>query len=144
MAADRDRGIEVRHAGACPSRDDGRCACRPSYRAAVHNPVTRRPQKSPWMRSLADARRWKRDAQRQIDDGELLAPTKETVAAALEVLVAGMKDGTVLDRSGRRYRPATRRRYETAARLHLIPALGRLRLAQVRRGDVQRVIDDLH
>jgi hypothetical protein len=54
-----------------------------------------------------------------------------------------MKDGTVLDRSGRRYRPSTIRGYESAANRYVIPALGHLRGTEVRRGDVQRLVDKL-
>ncbi len=55
-----------------------------------------------------------------------------------------MRDGSILDRSGRRYRPATIRSYHEAIRKYLAPQLGHLRLAEVRRADVQHLVDDMH
>jgi integrase len=54
-----------------------------------------------------------------------------------------MRDGTVLDRSGHRYKPATVRSYEQAVRKHLEPVLGPRRLHEVHRRDVQRLVDQL-
>lgn len=69
------------------------------------------------------------------------APTRTTVRAALEAYVAGMEDGTILDRSGNRYKPATCRRYGTAVRLHLAPVLGHFKLSELARSDVQSFAD---
>jgi integrase len=55
-----------------------------------------------------------------------------------------MTDGTILDRSGRDYRPATIRSYRQAADRYLIPTLGHLRLIEVQRRDVQRLVDKMH
>ena len=49
----------------------------------------------------------------------------------------------MLDRSGRRYRPSTIRGYESACNRCVVPALGHLRVTEVRRGDVQRLVDKL-
>jgi site-specific recombinase XerD len=65
------------------------------------------------------------------------------VSDALTALLAGMRDGTVLDRSGRRYRPSTIRGYESAVNRYVIPELGHVRVPEVRRGDVQRLVDKL-
>lgn len=54
-----------------------------------------------------------------------------------------MRDRSVLDRSGNPYKPSTTRSYEQAARTYLIPALGRLRLSDVRRADVQALVEQL-
>jgi integrase len=55
-----------------------------------------------------------------------------------------MTDGTILDRSGRHYRPATIRSYRQAADRYLIPTLGHLRPIEVQRRDVQRLVDKMH
>ena len=55
-----------------------------------------------------------------------------------------MSDGTILDRSGRPYRPTTIRSYTEAINKYLAPKLGHLRLGEVRRTDVQKLIDDMH
>jgi hypothetical protein len=66
-----------------------------------------------------------------------------TIAQAAEALIAGMNDGTVLDRTGRPYKPSTRRGYARDVRNDVVPAIGGLRLTDVRRRDVQALVDDL-
>jgi integrase len=137
-------GIDVRHRKSCASRTGGRCKCKPSYQAHVFDKRTgRRIRKT--FPSLTAAKLWRQDALTALRHGNLAAvtPSKRTVAQALDDLVAGMEDGTILDRSGRRYRPATVRSYRQAGETYLKPSLGRLRLGEIERGDVQKVVDQL-
>jgi len=90
------------------------------------------------------AKQWRHDAITALRAGEQIIPTGETVHDAMTRLLSAMEDGTALDRSGRRYRPATVRSYRQAWRGYLEPSLGRLRLSEVRRGDVQRIVDRMH
>lgn len=76
--------------------------------------------------------------------GALRAPAKLTVGQAADDLIAGMRDGTVLDRSGKRYKPATIRSYERSVNVAIKPALGEKALAAVSQGDAQALVDDLH
>jgi len=71
------------------------------------------------------------------------APSAETVEQAFMDLIAGMRDGSILDRSGKPYKPATIRSYERAGRLALVPLLGERKLSGLRRRDVQRYVDRL-
>lgn len=141
-------GIDVRHSKKCASRTGGRCKrpeCEPTFQAHVFDKRSgRRIRKT--FPTITAAKQWRRDAVKALADGDIAAvmPTDTTVAQALDGLVAGMEDGTVLDRSGRRYRPATIRSYRQAGETYLKPPLGRLRLGEVQRGDVQRVVDKLH
>jgi integrase len=139
------QGIDVRHRKSCPGpRQDGKC-CHPTFQAHVFDKRTGRRIRKTFANKTA-AKLWRQDAMAAIRNGELAAvqPSSRTVAQALEALLAGMRDGTVLDRSGRRYRPATIRSYDTATRKYLIPKLGHLRMSEVRRGDVQQLVDRLH
>lgn len=70
-------------------------------------------------------------------------PALPTVAEALDALIDGMSDGSVLDRSGKEYKPATVRSYEQAVRRYLKPMLGRHRLDGLERGHVQALVDAL-
>jgi integrase len=54
-----------------------------------------------------------------------------------------MRSGLVRTRSGDIYKPSAIRSYEAALRLHVVPELGSLRLADVQRRDVQRLADGL-
>ncbi|MCZ4492087.1 MAG: site-specific integrase, partial [Conexibacter sp.] len=57
--------------------------------------------------------------------------------------LAGMRDGSVLTRSGGRYRPATIRSYDQAIRVYIVPAIVGRRLHDVRRRDIQGFVDRL-
>jgi integrase len=54
-----------------------------------------------------------------------------------------MKSGRARTRSGDVYKPSVIRSYEAALRDHVVPRLGRTRLADVQHRDVQRIADDL-
>ena len=69
------------------------------------------------------------------------APTPITIRQAGEALLAGMRDGTIRTRSGEHYKPAAIRDYERALRLRIYPELGARRLSDVRRPDVQGLVD---
>src|SRR5207253_10955136 len=51
--------------------------------------------------------------------------------------------GRVRNRSGDLYKPSAIRSYEAALRDHVVPRLGRTRLADVQHREVQRIADDL-
>jgi len=51
-----------------------------------------------------------------------------------------MRDGTIVNRSGRKYKPSTIRSYETCLTLHILPELGGLKLAQVDRARVRSLV----
>ena len=138
-------GIDARHRKTCPGpRADGRC-CQPAYRAEVYDHRAAKKIRRTFD-SKSAAKLWRQDALVALRQGDTAGvnPTGHTVRQALDALTAGMADGTVLDRSGRRYRAATIRGYQEAIRQCLAPKLGHLRLGEVRRADVQRVVDELH
>jgi integrase len=109
------------------------------YDARARKRITRR------FKTRSAAKLWRRDAIVAIRRGAVASLFGEslTVAGALDDLAAGMADGRILDRSGRRYRPSTIRSYEQIARDHLKPALGERRLADLHRRDVQQLVDEL-
>ena len=139
-------GIETRHRKRCQKpRDDGKC-CGASFQAQVFDQHTGKPIKRSFPTRTA-ARLWRDDARKALRDGDrgALAARRDgkTVHEALTALVAAMKTGEALDRSGRRYKPSTIRTYKGHADRVLTPKLGHLRLHEVRRSDVQRVVDQL-
>lgn len=139
-------GIAPRHSKRCMSRQGQRCDCAPTWQAWVWDPRARAKIKTT-RATKTEAKLWRQDALVAVRGGELRAgpaPGAGTVAAALDELVDGMRAGIVLDRSGRRYRPVTIRGYASDIRTTLTPALGHLRVAEVRRSDIQRLVDRLH
>jgi len=136
-------GIDTRHARACRSRGGGgRCNCTPTYQAHVFdNRARKRVRKT--FPTHAAAKTWRQDALIALRSGGLVPARTPTVSDALDALIAGMEDGTVLDRTGKPYKPATRRSYRLAADKYLKPRIGQWRLSELRRRDVQDVIDAL-
>jgi integrase len=70
-------------------------------------------------------------------------PTTETVADALARLHEGMEDGSIRTKSGTNYKPSAVRDYCYSADRHLAPRIGHRVLADLRRADVQRVVEDM-
>jgi integrase len=67
-----------------------------------------------------------------------------TLTTALREFVAGMKAGTVRPKGRGSYKPNTMRAYERALDNHIEPsALGKIKVAEVRRADVQALADEL-
>ena len=66
-----------------------------------------------------------------------------TVEDACRELIRGMRSGAVRDGRGRTYKPATTRAYESRLRLRVIPLIGGIPLAALRRGDIVRMVDEL-
>lgn len=137
----RLEGIEVRHQDHCPA-PGGDCVCRPTYRASVWDPRDRRLIRRRFT-TLAAARGWRVDALAAVRRGELRGDLGPTLREAAEVWVKGAEDGSIRNRSGDRYKPSAIRGYEQALRLRLVPALGGMRLGELRRADVQALVDAL-
>ncbi len=134
-------GIQTIHQSGCAARtSDRRCSCSPSYEASAYSARDRKKIRRTFA-TLAAARAWRAEAVRALNRGELQAETPALVRDAADVLLAGMRSGTVRTRSGDRYKPSVIRGYEQALRLHVLDDLGGVRLGRLRRRDVQSVAD---
>lgn len=112
-----------------------------SYRAFVYDPRSARKIRKTFG-SLAAAKSWRRDALAAVARGDLHARERcPRVNDALADLLAAMTSGAVLTRSGAPYKPGTVRTYGFAVRDVLNPAIGNLRFDEVRRRDVQAIVD---
>lgn len=93
--------------------------------------------------TLAAAKAWRADALAGVRRGTVRAPRPTTLRQAAEALIDGMSGGLVRNRSGDLYKPSAIRSYEAALRLHILPELGALKLADIQRRDIQRLADEL-
>lgn len=134
-------GIEARHGKHCRSHSGESCSCQPSYRAEVHDPQIGRPRKSPSFKSVAEARGWKASAEIALRNGTFSSGAKLTLREAATDWLAMAESGQALNRSGKRYKPSVIRSYETSLRLHVLPIIGSMKLINVRRRDVQELVD---
>ena len=146
MAAPRitvEQGVQACHTRTCALVEGKKCSCKPTFRAWVSDSRTR---KRIYHRcaTRAEARAWRQDALVGLRKGTVRAPTKTTLSQEAEAWLAGVKAGSIRTRSGDVYKPSAIRGYERALRLRVLPALGHLKLSNVRRRDVQDFADRLY
>jgi integrase len=101
---------------------------------------------------LAQAKQWRRDAETAVEHGPLVAGTGLTLREAAALWLDGARAGRIRNRSGDPYKPAAVRGYERNLRLRVLDPedrelaalnLADLRLGQVRRRDLQTLVDRL-
>ena len=141
----RATGIRRRHSRGCRSRDGGRCDCNAGWEAWVYLAREGKSVSKTFQRE-AEAKSWRADALAAAQRGAIRAVRRDTrtLAVALREFVEGMKAGTVRPKNRGRYKPNTCRSYEGALVNHIEPSgLGRLKVVDVRRADVQSLADEL-
>jgi integrase len=146
-------GTEVRHGRACASHAGGKCSCEPGYRLWVYDPKTgkRVPVKTRGGKqtfrgkgAIAEMKSARRDALVAIDKGTMLAtPNRQTVGEAWTLWLQGARSGTVRNAAEEAYKPSVVRTYEIGMRLHVLPRLGSAKLVDIRRRDLQRIVDEM-
>jgi integrase len=142
MAKKTYPGIVIRHGRNCRTATGAACNCEPSYRAWVFD--SRANTKiSKTFRNLSEAKGWRSDASGAVRKGALRAATRSTLNDAAELFIAGIDAGTILNRKGEPYKPSVRRAYTTDLRKFVLPDLGAARFADIRRADVQALVDRL-
>ncbi len=133
-------GIVKRHSKVCRSRAGRGCNCEPSYEAWVYSPRDGRKLRRAFA-NFAEARSWRADAKRQIDQGSLRAPTQQTLRDAAAAWLAGAETGEVRNRSGDRYKPSTLRGYRRALEDRVLPLIGGEKLSAITTSDLQLLVD---
>lgn len=132
--------IKKRHSENCPARRGKRCSCNGGYRAEVYSPRDKKKLRKTFSHR-ADAQSWAAEVKRGVDHGTLRAPTKRTLGEVAATWLAGVEDGTIRNRSGNRYKPATLRGYRQALQDHVLPALGGRKMNAVTTSDLQALVD---
>jgi integrase len=137
LAENADLAVELDR----PSREGGPCRCSPSYQAQAWSSRDRK-RLTRTFPTLAAAKAWRHDAMIALGRGTLRAGGESvTVRGAWEAWLRGARDGVARTRSGEPYSPSTIRSFERAMRSRVLPAIGARRLSDVRRGDVQRIVE---
>lgn len=145
MTTRRHPGIVERHSKSCPTRDGGRCVkpCQPRFEAWVWSARDGRKVRKSFPTPAA-ARGWRTDALAALRRGTMRAPTSTTLNAAAAAFVAGIESGVIVSRNGSPYKPSVRRAYARDLRLFVLPEVGAVKLAELRRADMQALVDRLH
>jgi integrase len=135
-------GIRKRHSNGCRSRSGGRCNCDAGWEASVFSKRDGKKIRKTF-KAEAEARSWRADAVTAATRGGLRVATKTTIRQAWDEWLAGAKSGTIRNRSGDPFKPSALRAYQGAMRREVLPALGGVRLSELRRGDLQGFADGL-
>ncbi len=133
-------GLRQRHGLKCRG---GKCSC--AWQAEVYLAREGRKLRKTFA-TREQAKAWRTDALADVKRGKLIAPSNvPTVAEAAEAFIAGAtaEPPTIKAAGKRPYKPATIRGYAAALRKYVVPALGRMKLNDVRRADVQDFADAL-
>lgn len=152
MPRKASQGIDVRHRSTCATLSGGRrCSCAPAYRAWVFDaPAGKKVRRT--FSSLGAAQAWRR-GERSTAVTERARRERghadQTVGQAADQLLAGMRTGAILTRSGQRYKPSSLRGYEQAieGRVKDVKVRGMTmaerQLTDVRRWDVQEWVEEV-
>jgi integrase len=139
----RYQGIYARHRLDC-AVDQGRaCNCSPSYWGQVWDRAASKPRKTKKLHSIAEARNARTDLEATLRAGMLPTSSTMRVAKAIEAYLSAIEAGKALNKHGRPYKPSAIRDLQGALEGYVQPALGGRQLTDVRRGDVQRLIDSM-
>lgn len=112
------------------------------YRATVSDRKTGRRERKTFD-TLREAQAWRQDRQVALSRGTARAATRDTVEAAAKKFVDDLYAGRARTRGGKPYKPSAVRAMEQNLRRRVLPVLGRMKFAEVTRGDVQMLVDDL-
>lgn len=139
----RYQGVFARHQQRCAIGNEGRCNCRPSYYGACYDRARKKYVKTKRMRTAEAARNARTDLAQRLEQGEAPITNAIRLPDARERFVAGARDGRALNKHGHRYKPRAIDNLEDSLRLHVEPVLGNKRLSDIRRGDIQAIVDEL-
>jgi len=135
-------GIETRHARSCRQRQGGRCNCEPTYRVRLWDAQRQQRIVKPFQ-SYAEAQGWRRDARIALRRGRTPNTGSDTLDAAAGTWLEGARHGVIRTRSGDPYKPSAIGSYEASLRLRVLPTLGSEPLADIRRADLQELVERL-
>lgn len=136
-------GVFARHDDSCPVRNGRHCACGVlGYRASVRDWEANRRILSPQLATVAEARAWLADQLAALQALRGVAIDGRELGDVVDELLEAAQEGRVRDRWGREYTREGVRELRSA--LSYVDAeLGLLNVADVRRTDVQGLVDRL-
>lgn len=142
----RYQGVFARHREACQTTatgDRALCDCSPSYYGIVWDRAAARHRKTRRFAQVSAARKALRDLDEAVSEGKVPSTEKgPRLDDARASFVEAARTGIALNKWGRRYRKKAVKDLESS--LAKVPdKLARRRIGDIKRGDVQRLVDDL-
>lgn len=140
----RYQGVYARHRKGCALVNGGvRCSCRPAYWGRAWDRTTQKTIKTAMLPTAGAASSARNALIQELRQGVTPAGSTMFVAEAVKQFLAACRSGVALNKKGRRYKPSAVRDLDGCLLGHVVPELGTKRLGNVRRGDVQRLVDRL-
>jgi integrase len=140
------QGVFARHQQACATTASGDpkvCNCTPSYYGVAWDRAAGRHRKTRRFPRAGEARNAREDLLTSLREGKLPASTAgPRFDEVRDKFIEAARSGVALNKWGRRYRRRAWEDLESALRQVPEP-IARRRLGDVRRGDVQRLVDEL-
>jgi hypothetical protein len=141
----RFQGVFARHQESCRvSAGAGAksCNCTPSYYGVVWDAAAGKHRKTRRFARIAEARNARTDLVEALRGGGVPEASGPKLADATTKFVKAAREGVALNKWGRRYRRRAVQDLESALR-QVPDKLARRRLGDVRRGDLQELVDDM-
>ena len=141
-------GVSAVHSSACATqKKQGKsdCDCTPTYRGFVYDRRTKAKIRSTTFPTIKQARDWREDSRSLQRKGLLSAPSRRTFREVADEWLAGAKASPpkYVNRARRPYKPSVTRHYEIDLRKYVLDDLGGVRMSDMRRADIQALIDRL-
>jgi len=142
-------GVSAIHSRECATHPQNgkqeQCDCQPTYRASVYDRRTKSKIRSTTFPTVKEAVAWRDEKRVMKQKGLLAPPSRRTFREVADEWLAGAKASppTVLNRSDEPYKPSALRGYEADLSNYVLDDLGSHKLAEIRRGDMQRLVDRL-
>jgi hypothetical protein len=139
----RYQGVFARHRKACAVEVGRSCDCVPSYYGKVYDRATRGHVSTKRFPTVTAARGARQKLIELMEAGELPSAAPTRLREAHTRFIDAAREGRVLNKHGRRYKRSAIKDIDECLRVHVIPRLGSRRLTDIRRSDVQTLVDDL-
>ena len=117
----RYQGVFARHRTSCGVTDGGRCDCTPSYYGKVYDRAGRRYVSTKRFPTVTAARAARQKLVELMESGELPQAAPVRFRDAHTRFVEAARDGRVLNKHGRRYKPSAIKDIDECLRVHVAP-----------------------
>jgi hypothetical protein len=137
-------GVQARHADRCPVRNGEPCTCGPlGYRGSFTDRRTGDREQGPLLETEEAARRWRGEQRTSLAASSRIAEEGTTVGAVVDDFIEAAEEGRARDSYGRPYQPNDLRDLQWALEGHVGQAIGHMELRDVRRRQLQDLLDRL-
>jgi integrase len=134
--------VFARHKTGCAVERDSGCTCTPTYWGKAWDSAAGKRRKTTFFPTPTAARKAKADLEVALSAGVTPVRSQLRVGQAIEAFLAGAREGSVLNKHGRPYKPSAIRALAGALEGPVSEAIGGKRIRDVRRGELQTQIVD--